>query len=320
MGDGAVRVDQVERLDVHDDEAMSAAYSIWRAAYTEEFPDDPLPTAPEVLARAHGPEISARHEYWLLRDGGEPIGVYELELPLADNIDLVDLSLAVAPEHQHRGHGRVLLDHALQRIAELGRHQVIGSVNEPADGSQNRPMRFAAAAGASRSLGEMRRTLDLRGLDQGRLAALRDEAERAAEGYQLVAWTGPCPDELVDGYAALVARMSTDAPMGGLDIEPEHWDAARIRERDQVMAAQGRRAGGHRRPAGEVTDRWSPTPTSSPPRTTCRTPSSGTRWWSRSTAATGWAPWSRSPTSSGCATRRRTPDGCTPGTPTRTPT
>ena len=38
---------------------MSAAYSIWRAAYTEEFPDDPLPTAPEVLARAHGPEISA---------------------------------------------------------------------------------------------------------------------------------------------------------------------------------------------------------------------------------------------------------------------
>ncbi len=43
-----------------------------------------------------------------------------------------------------------------------------------------------------------------------------------------MAWTGPCPDELVDGYAALVARMSTDAPMGGLDIEPEHWDAARI--------------------------------------------------------------------------------------------
>ena len=240
MGEGSVRVDQVERVDVHDDDVMSAAYSIWRAAYTEEFPDDPLPTAPEVFARARGPEVSGRHEYWLLRDGGVPIGVYELELPLADNTDLVDLSLAVAPEHQHRGHGRVLLDHALRRIAELDRHQVIGSVNEPADGSQNRPMRFAAAAGASRSLGEMRRTLDLRTLDRQRLAALRSAAERAAEGYQLVAWTGPCPDELVDGYAALVARMSTDAPMGGLDIEPEHWDAARIREREQVMATQGR--------------------------------------------------------------------------------
>jgi GNAT superfamily N-acetyltransferase len=176
----------------------------------------------------------------MLRDGGVPIGVYELELPLADNLDLVELSLAVAPEHQHRGHGRVLLSHALRRIAELGRHQVIASVNEPADGSQNRPMRFAAAAGASRSLGEMRRTLDLRALDLGRLAELRADAERAADGYQLVCWTGPCPDELVDGYAALVARMSTDAPMGGLDIEPEHWDAARIREREQVMATQGR--------------------------------------------------------------------------------
>ncbi len=240
MSDGSVRVDQVERIDVHDDEAMSAAYSIWRAAYTEEFPDDPLPTAPEMFARARAPEISGRQEYWLLRDGGLPVGIYELELPLADNTDLVDLTLAVAPAHQHRGHGRVLLDHALARIAELGRHQVIGSVNEPTDGAQNRPMRFAAAAGATRSLGEMRRTLDLRALDQERLARMRAEAEGAAEGYQLVSWTGPCPDELVDDYAALVARMSTDAPMGGLDIEPEHWDAGRIREREQVMATQGR--------------------------------------------------------------------------------
>jgi GNAT superfamily N-acetyltransferase len=240
MGDGAVRVDQVARIDVQDDDVMSAVYSIWRAAYAEDFPDDPLPTAPEVFARARGPEISGRHEYWLLRDGAVPVGVYELELPLADNLDLVDLSLAVSPEHQHRGHGRVLLDHALRRIATLGRHQVIGSVNEPIDGSHNRPMRFAAAAGAIRSLGEMRRTLDLSALDEARLADLRADAERAADGYQLVSWTGPCPDQLVDGYAALVGRMSTDAPMGGLDIEPEHWDAARIREREERMATQGR--------------------------------------------------------------------------------
>lgn len=240
MGESSLQVDQVERIDVHDDGAMSAAYAIWRAAYTEDFPDDPLPTAPEVIGRARAPEISGRHEYWLLRDGGEPVAVYELELPLADNVDLVDLSLAVAPEHQHQGHGRAMLGHALRRIAELGRHQVIGSVNEPADGSQNRSMRFAVAAGASRSLGEMRRTLDLLALEPDLLAALRAEAEGAAEGYQLVSWSGPCPDGLVDGYAALIARMSTDAPMGGLDIEPENWDAARVREREQRMASQGR--------------------------------------------------------------------------------
>jgi GNAT superfamily N-acetyltransferase len=240
MGDGSVQVEQVEPVDVHDDDAMSAAYSIWRTAYTEEFPDDPLPTLPEVLARARAPVVSGRHEYWLLRDGAEPIGVYELDLPLADNLDLVDLSLAVAPEHQHRGHGRTLLSHALRRIADLGRHQVIGGVNEPADGSPNRSMRFAAACGASRSLGEMRRALDLTELDHDRLAALRADAERAAAGYELVAWTGPCPDELVDGYAALIARMSTDAPLGGLGIEPEHWDADRVREREAVMRDQGR--------------------------------------------------------------------------------
>ena len=250
--------------------------------------------------------MSGRHEYWLLRDDGVPIGVYELELPLADNLDLVDLSLAVAPEHQRRGHGRVLLDHALRRIAELGRHQVIGSVNEPADGSQNRPMRFAAAAGASRSLGEMRRILDLHALDLDRLAALRADAERAAEGYQLVSWTGPCPDELVDEYAALVARMSTDAPMGGLDIEPEHWDAARIREREQVMATQDRTQVRHRRPArqrrtaGRLHRRLHD---AARPGERLSVGHAGAQGAPRPPARRRW---SRSPTSSGCA--REAPD------------
>src|SRR4029453_2343349 len=103
-------------------------------------------------------------------------------------------------------------------------------VNEPADGPPNRAMRFAAAAGATRSLGEVRRALDLTALDTDRLATLRAEAEKASDGYELVSWTNPCPDDLVDDFAALYARMSTDAPLGDLDIEPEHWDADRIRE------------------------------------------------------------------------------------------
>jgi hypothetical protein len=77
-------------------------------------------------------------------------------------------------------------------------------------------------------------------VDRARLARLRSDAEQAATGYELVCWTGRCPDDLVDGYAALVARMSTDAPLGDLAIEPERWDAQRVREREAVMRAQGR--------------------------------------------------------------------------------
>lgn len=239
VGAQAQQVRQIEEIDVWDDAVMAASYAIFRAAYTDGFPDDPIPSAPEMLAQARAEVTSEDYEWWALMADGQQVGVSRLELPMADNLDLMDLSLSVVPEHQGRGHGRVLLDHALQRAADLGRHQVICGVNEPQHG-ENRAMRFAAAAGASRSLGEMRRALDLDALDLDRLAVLRAEAERAAEGYHLVSWTGHCPDDLVDGYAALIARMSTDAPMGGLDIEPEHWDAARVREREAVMDRQGR--------------------------------------------------------------------------------
>ncbi len=220
---------------------MRATYDVWRAAYLHGDPDNPVPTFPEILAGARAPQRSSNHEFYLLRDdGGSAVGCYWLDLPTKDNLDLVELDLAVLPAARHRGLGRLLLQHALARVAELGRHQVIAGINEPASGGENRSMTFAKAAGARRSLGEVRRTLDLETLDHARLAQLRAGAEERAAGYPLVSWTGPCPDELVDDYAALVARMSTDAPMGGLDIEPENWDAARIRERDDVVARQGR--------------------------------------------------------------------------------
>lgn len=239
MAIGALRVEQV---DTRDDAAMHAAYVIHRAAYTAEHPDDPLPTEPEVLARAAAREESHRLEFWLVREEGRPVATFQLDLPMADNQDLAELDLAVDPPEQGRGLGRAVLAAALDRVSALGRHQVIAQVNEPADGSTNRAMRFAAAAGATRSLGEMRRVLDLTALDLPRLAELRREAEGVSSAYDLVGWTGPCPDDLVDGYAALLGRMSTDAPMGGLDIEAEHWDVARVRERDAIMTAQGRTA------------------------------------------------------------------------------
>lgn len=232
---------RVKRVDPTDEASMRQAYDVWRAACVEDDPENPLPTFPEVLARAQAPKRSRAEEFYLLRDpDGTAVGSYRLELPMADNRELAEVDLGVHPAHQQRGHGRRLLEHLVARCAELGRYQLIAGVDEPVGGGETRGSRFATKAGARRSLGAVRRTLDLTTLDLDRLGVLRAEAEQAAAGYQLVGWTGPCPEELVDDYAALVGRMSTDAPLGDLGIEPEHWDAARIREREEVMARQGR--------------------------------------------------------------------------------
>jgi GNAT superfamily N-acetyltransferase len=234
----------VRQVDVADDDELRDWYAVVHATFAADSPELPFLTHPEVVAQARGRDSSLRFEYWLMRAAGVPVAGYRLIVPLKDNLGTVELLLAVHPEHRHRGHGRALLDRARDRVRTLGRHQVIVELTEPADDSENRAMRFAAAAGARRSLGEVHRVLDLGAVDHDRLARLRSDAEAAARGYELVAWTGPCPDDLVDDYAGLMARMSTDAPMGGLDIELQHWDALRVREREAVLAEQGRTAYG----------------------------------------------------------------------------
>ncbi|MBP2435838.1 GNAT family N-acetyltransferase [Microbacterium amylolyticum] len=73
---------------------------------------------------------------------------------------------------------------------------------------------------------------------------LLDEALRAAgPDYRVVSWIGRTPDEYVDGYAAILQRLSTDIPSGDLEIEAQRWDAARVRRREDRLERAGREIG-----------------------------------------------------------------------------
>jgi GNAT superfamily N-acetyltransferase len=68
---------------------------------------------------------------------------------------------------------------------------------------------------------------------------LAEAVEVAGPQYRTVAWTAPTPPEYAEDFAYVLSRMSTDAPQGGLVIEEQHWDVARVERRDARQRAQG---------------------------------------------------------------------------------
>ena len=231
---------EITQVPVDDDKGMRDWYDVFEAAERADVPDVPVTPFPELLEKARGGADTEREDFWVARSDGVAIGCYRLRLPQRDNLDATTLVLGVAPAHRHLGHGRALADHAVDQVRALGRRRIWVEVVEPVDGDPSAGAVLARKVGFQRALVQTRRVLDLTALDDARLAGLEDGATASAGGYDLVAWTGPCPEEHLEGYAALVSRMSTDAPMDDLALEPEVWDAARIRSHEAVTAAQQR--------------------------------------------------------------------------------
>jgi GNAT superfamily N-acetyltransferase len=73
-----------------------------------------------------------------------------------------------------------------------------------------------------------------------RLARLADESRRAASGYRLHVWVDDIPVEWRTEYAAMCEAFLAEAPIAGMDFEPETWNEARIKRDLALSARQGR--------------------------------------------------------------------------------
>jgi GNAT superfamily N-acetyltransferase len=173
--------------------------------------------------------------------GDRPVGQARLNLPLLDNRHFASGSLSVPSEHRRRGVGTALLADLERRARAAGRStlcveaEVPAGRSAPADG-------FAPARGYASALTELRSDLELpAGSLDPILADLEAEAAEPSAGYRTMTWWDEIPEEWLDQRARLSARISTDAPMGDLDMEEEVWDADRVREVVRVTRAQGRR-------------------------------------------------------------------------------
>lgn len=223
----------VVRWDPADAGTAGQLYAVRRAAHLCDEPVEPPMSLATFRDFLTGDWPGAQYEVWYVP--GESAGIvayYALTLPDLENKDRAFCELFVDPGHRRRGIGRELAGHALERAAANGRAILESWALEESPGDA-----LATRLNAKVAIEEARRVQELAEIEPGRIAALRAEAERAAAGYSLVTWTGPVPGEYLAGVAE-VFNAFADAPHGE-GVEPEVWDADRIRERTGKMLRSG---------------------------------------------------------------------------------
>ncbi|QBR74322.1 hypothetical protein [Microbacterium sediminis] len=80
---------------------------------------------------------------------------------------------------------------------------------------------------------------DLHGSYDGVDALLERALAKAGPDYRVEWWTGATPEEHLEGLAAAITRMSTDAPSGDMDVEETPWSGDRLRRREARIERAG---------------------------------------------------------------------------------
>jgi GNAT superfamily N-acetyltransferase len=228
---------RIERWDPADETTALACYEVYLAAHLADEADYPPFSAGTFGLFLREGFDKTPAEVWFAADdeagaAGVVAGYYRMHLWDLENLDRAFGGPVVHPAARRRGYGGALLCHEAERAAINGRsvlshHLVAGSAGAA----------FAEAAGATAGLLDVRRVQYLAKIEPGKVAELRQSAARAAAGYSLVTWEGDVPEEYL-GPLAHVINAFEDAPRGE-NVEPDFWDAARVRERTGAHVRAG---------------------------------------------------------------------------------
>lgn len=183
-------------------------------------------------------ESTTHAKVWLaaLDVEGTVAGAASLGLNLQDNEHLATVDLAVLDEDD-----TTLKQRLLEGVEEVARREnrttLMFETQTPAsegeataafylgDGfsAAQRCVRNAQRVPAAHDVEqEMRRVLELQ------------------DGYRIETCIGRIPDAWLPERARLAGMMSTDTPLGDLDIQPEHWTPERVTEMFDVDERRGR--------------------------------------------------------------------------------
>ena len=189
-----------------------------------------LPAA-YTLNRLRNVSGDFRGTIWLAHDGDLLAGsaeAYWREAP--DNRDRAWVHLDVPAAHASGPVLDALAAAVARHCAAAGRDVLVVEVEQ---GSPHSAW-VAARGGRLGSLDE-HNVLALRSVRRADVAAL---AAAAPDGYDLLRWDGPAPEELIDAYVRLVDTIN-DAPTDDLTMEPSVFSPARLRDWENGLALRG---------------------------------------------------------------------------------
>ena len=236
---GGVRPTQgaVERVDVTDEALLRRIWEIGDAI-DQETPTHDHETWPVARHTWTVPVSAFDVRLWCARVEGDLAGYAEVHLPLADNTHLAEVFVGVAAGHRRQGVGTALLDAVSGHAGEAGRSVLMTGFSAALEG-------IGPGEGFARA-----HSFELAQFDIEKSVTIADQVERwrsvlaevgrASADYRIASWVGPCPDEHLPALCVLASGFVGEIPLGDLELEDEHWDERRFRERDARNAAAGR--------------------------------------------------------------------------------
>ncbi|MBA3742719.1 GNAT family N-acetyltransferase [Sporichthya sp.] len=220
-------------IQVLDPARVDEFVAVFRAAHDVDHPQDPAYALRHEALRILNPTPDEPITHFMVLEAGRIVAGAHLRVPELDNTHSVFVEIIVDPDARRRGIARELWDFLTARALGLGRKLVLF---ETAIGGAGEA--FGRSINGEVGILDARRRLVVDTANLAVAAELKAEALTHADGYELVSYVGSTPEQWIDGVAYLVGRMSTDAPMDGLDWQAEAYDANRIRMQEAATVRQ----------------------------------------------------------------------------------
>lgn len=230
---------EIREIDPHDEALTRTFWEIGKAADEVDRPWSTFWPWQSAHAAFGYPSTTMRKTLLAAFDGDQMVGSAEISFALLDNTHSARPEIFVHPNAQRRGAGTALLFASEAAVREAGRRVLMVEVATPVEGPESAGMHFARLHGFTTGIVDDIKVVDI--IETEPLwVALDAETGGHLDGYQLRGWRDVCPEDLVEGYCGLMESFNSEAPMGELELEPEHWDEDRLREKEDRFRRSGR--------------------------------------------------------------------------------